>query len=198
MKKHPEITAATKKTFIDAFCILSKRKSFEKITIQELSHKAGFNRCTFYQYFADIYELIDNVENIVVSHVKENFRNNISQENFMQTFFDAFTKIHKEDAPYFDLLLSPAHRTKFVEKLMSEVVPIFKEKFNLPPENLNSDFLTRIYLRTVLSAIEIWIDDGRNLPLDNLSKLLGNVLTKGVMSEISVLKSLPAGTIGIL
>ncbi len=198
MKKHPEITAATKKTFIDAFCILSKKKSFEKITIQELSRKAGFNRCTFYQYFKDIYELIDNIENIVVAHVKENFRNNISQENFMQTFFDAFTKIHKQDAPYFDLLLSPAHRTKFVEKLMSEVVPIFKEKFNLPPENLNSDFLTRIYLRTVLSAIEIWIDDGRKLPLQDLSKLLGNVLTKGVMAEISALKSLPTGTIGIL
>lgn len=198
MKKHPEITAATKKTFIDAFCILSKKKSFEKITIQELSRKAGFNRCTFYQYFKDIYELIDRIENIIVTHVKENFRNNISPENFMQTFFDAFTKIHKEDAQYFDLLLSPAHRTKFVEKLMSEVVPIFKEKFNLPPENLNSDFLARIYLQTVLSSIEIWIDDGRKLPLQDLSKLLGNVLTNGVMTEISVLKSLPAGTIGIL
>ena len=86
MKKHPEITAATKEAFIDAFCILSKRKSFEKITIQELSRKAGFNRCTFYQYFADIYELLEHIENIVVAHVKENFRNNISQENFMQTF----------------------------------------------------------------------------------------------------------------
>ena len=195
MKKHPEITAATKEAFIDAFCILSKRKSFEKITIQELSRKAGFNRCTFYQYFADIYELLEHIENIVVAHVKENFRNNISQENFMQTFFDAFTKIHNEDALYFDLLLSPSHCTKFVEKLMSEVVPIFKEKFNLPHENPTADYLTLIYFQTVIATIGHWIKSGRKLPLDNLSKLLGNVLTNGVMAEISALKSLSTGTI---
>ena len=195
LKKNPEITAATKKAFIDAFCILSRRKSFEKITVQELSRKAGFNRCTFYQYFADIYELLEHIENIVTAHVKENFRKNISQENFMQTFFDAFTKIHKEDASYFDLLFSPSHSTKFIEKLMVEVVPIFKEKFNLPPENPTADYLTLIYFQTVISTIGHWINDGRKLPLDNLSKLLGNVLTNGVMAEISALKSFHAGTI---
>lgn len=61
MKKQPEVTEATKQTLIDAFCLLNRETPIGKITIQAITRKAGYNRCTFYQYFKDVYDLLDHI-----------------------------------------------------------------------------------------------------------------------------------------
>ena len=116
-KKQPEVTEATRRALIDAFCLIAREKPIEKITIQEITRKAGYNRCTFYQYFKDVYDLLEYVEGVVISHVKDNFQQTITQDDFRQTFFDAFTRIQQEKAPYFNLLLSPANHSHFTENL---------------------------------------------------------------------------------
>lgn len=184
MRKKPEVTEATRKTLIDAFCLIAKDKPIEKITVREVTEKAGYNRCTFYQYFTDVYDLLEHIENIVLSQIKENFEKNIVREDFNRTFFDAFTRIQQEQAPYFNLLLSPAHYGRFTEKLYSKVMPTFMERFNLQKENPADEYLVGMYFATVVTAISRWIRDGRLLPLEDLSSLLGNVLTQGVLTEI--------------
>lgn len=184
MKKQPEVSEATKQALIDAFCLLNRDMPIGKITIQAITRKAGYNRCTFYQYFKDVYDLLDHIESIVISHVKENFQKNITQQDFSRTFFDAFTRIQQERSPYFTMLLRPANRTHFTERLTEEVLPIFMERFNLPKEHPHSEYLASMYLATVITAIGHWVNHNRSLPLEDLSKMLGNVLTQGVMTEI--------------
>ena len=58
MKKQPEKTAKTKQIFVDVFCKLYTQKPFEKILVQEITNKAGYNRSTFYEYFSDMYDLL--------------------------------------------------------------------------------------------------------------------------------------------
>lgn len=101
-----------------------------------------------------------------------------------QTFFDAFTRIQQEKAPYFNLLLSPANHSHFTEKLARDVMPVFMERFHIAKEHHFADYLVNIYFSTVISAISLWIQHDRTLPLSDLSELLGNVLTKGIMEEI--------------
>ena len=48
MNKQPEITAQTKQNFVDAFWELYKKYSIEKITVKQITDKAGYNRATFY------------------------------------------------------------------------------------------------------------------------------------------------------
>ena len=181
MRKNPEITAMTKQAFIDAFCLLSQRKPTEKITVRELSERAGYNRCTFYQYFSDVYAVLETIENRVAAEVKENFRVAIKPEDFGKTFLNAFTRIHREQAPYFDLLLRPANRARFSEKLIAEVGPILAARFHLPPEDERSGLLTELYLSTALAAVARWINSGRKLPLPEFSALLRDVLSSGVL-----------------
>lgn len=181
MRKNPEITAMTKQAFIDAFCLLSQRKPTEKITVRELSVRAGYNRCTFYQYFSDVYAVLETIEDRVAAQVKENLRVAIEPEDFGKTFLNAFTRIHREQAPYFDLLLRPANRARFSEKLIAEVGPILTARFHLPPEDERSGLLTELYLSTALAAVARWIKSGRKLPLPEFSALLRDVLSSGVL-----------------
>lgn len=171
----------TKQAFIDAFCLLSQRKPTEKITVRELSVRAGYNRCTFYQYFSDVYAVLETIEDRVAAQVKENFRVAIEPEDFGKTFLNAFTRIHREQAPYFDLLLCPANRARFSEKLIAEVGPILMARFHLPPEDERSGLLTELYLSTALAAVARWIKSGRKLPLPEFSALLRDVLSSGVL-----------------
>src|SRR5690554_1199827 len=76
MKKQPEITEKTRQMFIDVFCELYSQKPIEKISIKEITNKSGYNRSTFYQYFTDIYELLDFVENDLLNYIKEGLAKN--------------------------------------------------------------------------------------------------------------------------
>ena len=47
MNKQPHITTQTKQNLIDAFWALYCEQRIEKITVKEITNKAGYNRGTF-------------------------------------------------------------------------------------------------------------------------------------------------------
>jgi len=59
MKKREHITRQTKQNIVDAFWELYCEKRIEKITIKDITIKAGYNRSTFYEYFNDSYEVLE-------------------------------------------------------------------------------------------------------------------------------------------
>jgi AcrR family transcriptional regulator len=69
-KKQPEKTELTKLSLLGSFCRLYSKKPIEKISVLEITRKAGYNRSTFYQYFSDIYEMLDCVENDVLCYLQ--------------------------------------------------------------------------------------------------------------------------------
>ena len=52
----------TKENLVEAFWTLYKDKPLEKITVKEITDKAGYNRGTFYSYFKDTYERAGHVQ----------------------------------------------------------------------------------------------------------------------------------------
>jgi len=74
MKKQPEITEKTKQSFISVFCELYCQKPIEKITVQEIANKSGYNRSTFYQDFPpdQLIRLIDMLFTSGISSVVKN------------------------------------------------------------------------------------------------------------------------------
>ena len=51
----------TKTIFEESLLALNETKDLDKITISDILKKAGFSRQTFYNHFADKYELIQYV-----------------------------------------------------------------------------------------------------------------------------------------
>lgn len=50
----------TRKAIIESFMELLKKKSLDKITVKDIIESADINRNTFYYYFQDIYDLLEN------------------------------------------------------------------------------------------------------------------------------------------
>lgn len=56
----------TKQQIVDAFLVLYEQYPIEKISIRMLSEEAKINRGTFYYYYADIYELLAEIEEDII------------------------------------------------------------------------------------------------------------------------------------
>ena len=68
MKKQDPRIKRTRKLIINTFYELAKRKSFEEVSIADITKEAEINRSTFYYHFVDKYDLIDAIQNEVITN----------------------------------------------------------------------------------------------------------------------------------
>lgn len=66
MKKQAEITERTRQRLMDAFWELYTTRRVDQITVKEIVNKAGCNRSTFYEYFQNMYDVLNTIENQVL------------------------------------------------------------------------------------------------------------------------------------
>ena len=178
MKKQPEITDKTRQTFINTFCELYSQKPIEKISIQEIANRSGYNRSTFYQYFSDIYELLDFVENDLLNYIKGELTN---KEAAAHTF-------EKENyISILNALLGDYGSIRFLERLKREI-PFDRWALNFPSDDAVTPYLIEFYISTSLSLFQLWGRRQKDLPSDKLLSLIHNLYTGGVLSIIGDMK----------
>lgn len=88
----------TRKSIIEAFFELLKKKSFEAIRISDITSMAMINRATFYNHFTDKYELFEVITKEIIM---ENVRNQLAEttnfcQNTLTSVFVALTNYHNE------------------------------------------------------------------------------------------------------
>lgn len=177
MKKQPEITAKTKSALVTAFCDLYSKKSIDKITIKDITTLAGYNRSTFYQYFTDVYDLLEYIENDLLIAMKtlwEKEGNTLLSPNLnhLITLFE-----NKEH--YLKAILGDYGSIHFLERLKGELSLDTLAKSYNQAENF-IPYLIEFHISTSLSLFRVWIKNGKDLPADNLLELVHELYTKGV------------------
>ncbi|MDD3306418.1 MAG: TetR/AcrR family transcriptional regulator [Acetobacterium sp.] len=80
----------TRQNLIDSFWRLYCKKSIEKITVKEICALAGYNRSTFYVYFKDAYEILEEIEEQTIT--VEDFKKLSSRIFFTAIFFRIITR----------------------------------------------------------------------------------------------------------
>ncbi|MHC1787755.1 MAG: TetR/AcrR family transcriptional regulator [Christensenellales bacterium] len=71
MVKYREISAQTRQNLMNAFWQIYREKRIEKITVREITAKAGYNRGTFYEYFIDVYDVLEQIEQSLVPSIAD-------------------------------------------------------------------------------------------------------------------------------
>ena len=74
----------------NAFLQLVQDKEAERITVTEICKLANVNRTTFYANYTDVYDLVDNIRERMMSEYAALFREQreVSRENFLKMFND--------------------------------------------------------------------------------------------------------------
>lgn len=171
----------TKKDLIDAFWTLYCEQRIEKITVKDLTLKAGYNRSTFYKYFIDIYDVLEQIEKSIIPDISELPPTSILNKN-IDVSIDVALKLYEENEKYYSVLLSDNGDPAFASKLKQSIKPLLKkvleEKVNLT--DIEFDFILEYILSSMISIMSYWFKSGKALPLEKLVYLISNIMENGI------------------
>lgn len=183
MNKNPEITARTKETIAKAFCILYSEKSIDKITVKEITDKAGYNRSTFYQHFTDIYNLLEYVENDLISRIKSGIEGELPPDTAakwgLNPNLEQLLEFFSDKECYLKAVLGDYGSSHFIAQLKKNL-PLDK-LIDIPPVSEKFvPYLIEFHIAISLSLFRVWSKNGKNISKNELLHLIHALYTKGI------------------
>jgi len=120
-------TQITRQNLIDAFWLLYSKKKIEKITVKEVCTLSGYNRSTFYVYFKDVYEILEEIENqtITANDFTDSVLKQILYGNERKDILGHVLQLFENNKTYLPVLLSENGDPFFRQKLLEKLSPQF-------------------------------------------------------------------------
>ncbi|MCD8502875.1 MAG: TetR/AcrR family transcriptional regulator [Bacillaceae bacterium] len=185
MKKNQPITALTKQNLIDAFWELYCTKRIDKITIKEITFRAGYNRTTFYEYFNDVYDVLEQIENNLISKLQEVPLQQLSSE-YEPFPFEAVINVYLQHSNYLKVLLGDHGDPAFQGRMKKSMKPMIKERLIAQgiKDDIELDYRLEYALSAMIGVLNYWFKTEKQLNIEELLKLLMEISTEGVMKKL--------------
>lgn len=182
MKKTSVVTAQTKQNLTDAFWKIYCDKGIEKITIKEVTEKAGYNRSTFYEYFTDVYDVLEQIEDALISNLQELPVQQLSS-NELSSPFETLFSVYLQHSEYLAVLLGDHGDPAFQGRIKNSIKPIMKQALISQGEkdDFELDYTLEYALSAMIGVLSYWVNDEQAPPLEKLMELLGRLSSEGVM-----------------
>lgn len=188
--KQPAITEQTKTNLRQAFWQLYEQMPIRKITVKQITDLAGYNRGTFYLYFKDVYDLLDDIESKVLEVIVDMMRGllppdghlaDVAQLRSAAGFEAAMTPLAQAVqiyGKYARVLLSDRGDPEFKAQFKEIVWPSLKR--TLPLKRTHSPREERVAkeycMAGLIAAICAWLEEDDPLPVDAFISLLSEDL----------------------
>ncbi len=179
----------TKLALTNSLLELMATVGFEKISVQMLTKHAMISRTTFYLHYLDKYDLLDKVENEILSNLQGivfPFVSTIKEQadftNIPKLIIEPLYSYIFENKHFFTLIFSdkgdPAFINKFYDTIKNTMLTFFNESnFTIP-----SHYAISVVVSIQVSLIKEWLTSGmKETPVelaDMISTLLSDVPSK--------------------
>lgn len=183
MKKQPEITAQTRENLIEAFWSLYCQIKIENITIKDITTKAGYNRSTFYEYFADIYDVLNQLEDWLLEYLKVQVLNSL-EGGLNDDIIQKVAEVYESKGNYLSVLLGENGDPNFARKLKAVMRPALATAFGLPENDIHVSYISEFALSAILATITHWYHNHKDIPSKEMVLLVRSMLVKGVAPEM--------------
>lgn len=185
MKKNPTTTPQTKQNLIQAFWELYSIKRIDKITIKEITMRAGYNRSTFYEYFSDVYDVLEKIEINLISKLQELPIKQLSSSD--EPFpFEVLISTYSCHSKYLMVLLGDQGDPAFQGRIKASIKPMIKE--TLIAQGAKDDFELEYTLEYALSAmigtLSYWFSQEKAPSIEKLVELLTDLSDEGIMKKL--------------
>ena len=178
MRKNSEISERTRQTIIDAFWEIYCKKRIEKITVREIAAKAGYNRSTFYEYFIDVYEVLDHIEQSLLPDI-EDMPPLSPIPSDCPIPIDSFIKLYSSGSKYYTVLLGDNGDPAFAAKMKNGMKSKLLEHFGGDASTaVELDYTLEYMLSAMIAILTHWFKSGENISKEDLIRLI-SALTRG-------------------
>jgi len=183
MKKQPEITAQTREKLMEAFWSLYCGKKIEHITIKKITDKAGYHRGTFYEYFTDIYDVLNQLEDDLLEYIRVNHIERVDV-NISEDDIQNIANLYSVKGKYLSVLLGENGDPKFLNKIKAIFIPVLMDTFGLSEEEIHTSYIFEFASSGILAVITHWYNKEEDLPSQELIGLIRSMLMNGVYPMI--------------
>jgi hypothetical protein len=187
MKKHSELTAQTKENLIEAFWQIYCEKGLEKTTVKEITAKAGYNRGTFYEYFTDIYDVLDQIENSLLPGPQDLPPLNLTNIPTTQLPIDTFIRMYEKNRKYYIVLFGDNGDSAFQSKIKNNMKAMVKKVLIARgvADDYELDFTLEYMLSAMIGVLSYWFRLEVTPPKDRLLKLMYDLMNHGVRQKLT-------------
>ncbi len=186
MKKNPEITDATRNKLIQSFCTLYKEKPVSRITVKEITDLAGYNRSTFYQYFSDVFSLLEYVEDEMIATGLQKISSiDLNARDFAQQYVLGLAETLHTHGYYSVILLQSGASSDLFKKIKKSAMPIVMKRFQFTEDNTKAVLAIEFYLTGIWALLIHWLEQPDEGLLEELSSLIYAIWHEGLLFLIN-------------
>lgn len=174
----------------DAFLLMVKEKSFEKITVSDIVKKAGIVRSTFYNHYEGIPDLIVAIEDKTIQDIfdlMESFHPK-NDEDICKTYFQTLCDYTKDNAFLAELLCSPRGGqvfTKMMTMFHQYVGGVTKEVTPSSQSKEEVSYLIAITIGASLGVLHKWTREKFKAPSEEVAMILTRTFLSGILPYIT-------------
>lgn len=185
----------TRRKIVDNYLDLMSEKKWDRISVKELCQRCQITRGTFYQYYNDIYDMMEQIENMLLDDLTEKYKK-VTHSKYAvipaQLFYEKFDYsphgvyrvwfefVENNKKAVFALIDRNNGDAYFVQKLknlMTEYINRSMDNDGLPRDELRSHFMELI-LEMHFHSAQIWIANEKKSDtsptIDDIVHLLNN------------------------
>ena len=183
MNKNPKVTAQTRENLLQAFWSLYRQKKIEHITIKDITTKAGYNRSTFYEYFVDIYDVLNQLEDSLLGDLKEKVLDSL-EDGLNQDVIQKLADMYESKGEYLGILLGESGDPNFAKKIKTVLRSALMNVFGLPENDMRASYIFEFGMSGIIGTITHWYHSNKSLPSPEIVRLIRSMLATGIASEI--------------
>ena len=172
----------TKKALRDALFELLETKGVNQITVTELTSHADVNRATFYFYYTDLNDMLEQIQNetyeTFVNILSEPLPNIVTIEGFAE-YTNRLLVFCKEHETLFKFIINNAPNNQLYKKMQTLMLKNISVSTDIFADNNPAKYSTSFVLSGVTGILTDWLNDGMTIPTEDLAAYIANVYFNG-------------------
>jgi AcrR family transcriptional regulator len=182
VNKQPEKTQATKNRIAEAFFSVYETAPINKIRIIDITKAADCNRSTFYEYFRDIYDVLDYIEGRIIQDVKVTAMQ--YAENNDADHLPQIADIYKRNGRYICCLLGDSGDPKFLELFKDALYTSFLTKEHLS-DSAAAGIIYEYSLTGLIMGFRWWYLHQESMSLDEFIDIMQSLVVRGTFETLA-------------
>ena len=169
MARYVNATQKTKTKLRETFWQLYQEKPIEKISVREIIERAHYNRSTFYEYYSDVYAVLDEIEEALFDELFGDKNQLILdyQLSFDELIYDV-AQNYKRYKKYLKVLLGEHGDPKFLDKtkehLKKLIRPLVSSTDIIDSQNL--EYFLEYHTNGLIGMLIYWQKNDSKLPIE--------------------------------
>ncbi|WMJ83939.1 TetR/AcrR family transcriptional regulator [Oscillospiraceae bacterium LTW-04] len=189
MKKRVAQTLQTKEKLTDAFWMLYEQKPYDQITVREITDLAGFNRSTFYTYFKDVYDVLEQTEEEIFRMFAKGYETEgyVIDENQLKESINFWSDYFEKNHTRLALLLGEKGDAKFAYRILDQMREKMRDSLReiCDLSDKKFDYVVEYMLHAHIGLTLTWFKNGCDIPFQSIVELKNDLMIGGIFSAIA-------------